>query len=176
MAKNPVFLICVLLLIGGICSSFYDPAVERIQTIYQSQIGVQERPAGSNWGADIKKYLAHTNVKSPAPWCAAFVRFCLDSAGVKTNISAYSPTAHNGKNIVYARGKFQKEMEPGDVFTIYYVAMKRIAHTGFVDRKLNNSIVETVEGNTNNALSREGYIVARKRRSFHTLYSITRWR
>jgi len=64
---------------------------------------------------------------------------------------------------------------PGDVFTIYYASLRRIGHTGFVNRKINNSIVETVEGNSNADGSREGYMVCKRKRSVHSLYSITRW-
>jgi hypothetical protein len=172
MAKNRVILITLLAIVIGVVSSFRTPTVSEV---YVSQIGVQEHPKGSNWGKEISKYLRHVKTYDPQPWCAAFVRFCLDSAGVKSTITAYSPTAHNSKNLVWFKMKWYKEPAPGDVFTIYFASMGRIAHTGFFDHKVNSSICETVEGNTNNDGSREGYIVCRRKRSLHSLYSITRW-
>lgn len=134
-----------------------------------------EKPLGSNWGYPVSKYLKSVHVTTPAPWCAAFVHFCLDSAGIKTPITAYSPSAQNLKNTIYINNKWYKEPESGDVFTIYFPSMGRIGHTGFIDRKINESVCETVEGNSNNAGSREGIGVFRRKRPVHTLHSITRW-
>ena len=177
MAKNLSISICILFLISGVFCSFQLPDLKpNLRNVYTSQIGVTERPVGSNWGPEVSKYLAHTNTRTPAPWCAAFVRFCLDSAGIKSNISAYSPTAQNKNDLVYYKIKLLKPIEAGDVFTIYFSAMGRIAHTGFVDRMVNSSIVETVEGNSNNLGGREGFGVFKRRRPIHALYSISRWR
>jgi hypothetical protein len=147
-----------------------------LESIVVSQVGKLESPLGSNWGKDVQHYLAHTNTRIPSPWCAAFVRFCLDSAGIKSTITAYSPSAHNAKNVVYARGQWLKEMETDDVFTIYFPSMHRIAHTGFAHRKVNNHICETIEGNSNAGGGREGVGVFRRQRPFNTLYTISRWR
>ncbi len=138
-------------------------------------MGKVEVSRGSNWGPDVKKYLASVNYKIPAPWCAAFVKYNFDQAGVKTPITAYSPTAHNSKNLVYYRGKLLKPLQAGDVFTIYFPSMGRIGHTGFAPRMINRSIVETYEGNSNDGGSREGYGSFKRKRSLHTLYSVTRW-
>ena len=119
--------------------------------------------------------LMSVNVKTPAAWCAAFVKKCLDIAGIKSTITAWSPTAHNKKNVVYFKGKWHQEFMPGDVFTIFYPSMKRIAHTGFGHRRNKGQIV-TMEGNTNNDGSRDGYGVFRRIRSINSIYSITRWR
>jgi hypothetical protein len=99
----------------------------------------------------------------------------LDSAGIKNNITAYSPTALNKKNLVYYKGQLLKPVQSGDVFTIFFPSMGRIAHTGFASRQINSAIVETVEGNSNNDGSRDGYGVFRRKRSLHTLYSLSRF-
>jgi hypothetical protein len=158
-----------------LCSAFFSFQTPILEQVYTSQLGVQEAPKGSNWGPEVKKYLAHVQTRSPAPWCAAFVRFCLDSAGIKSSITAYSPTAQNAKNLVWYRDKWIKAAQPGDVFTIFFPSMGRIAHTGFYHRTINPSICETVEGNTNTDGSREGYMVCKRKRSFHSLYSLSRW-
>lgn len=172
MAKNKITGIFILLFVIGVGVSFQPPTIEQV---YLSQVGVQEVPRGSNWGPQVGRYLKSVKVKVPAAWCAAFVHYGLDSAGHKNSITAWSPTAHNKNNVVYFRRTWFKEMQPGDVFTIYFVSMKRIAHTGFAHRRINSSIIETVEGNSNAGGSREGYMVARRKRPVNTLYSITRW-
>lgn len=173
MAKNSGITRLVLVLLCGMVLSFRPASLEAVVT---SQIGQVEKPLGSNWGQPVQTYLAHTHVGVPAAWCAAFVRYCLDSAGILSSINAYAPSAHNKNNIVYLRGKWYKPMEPDDVFTVYFPAMGRIAHTGFAHRKINSAICETVEGNSNNNGSREGVGVFKRKRSFHSLYSISRWR
>jgi hypothetical protein len=146
-----------------------------VTSIYRSQINVSEQPAGSNWGPEVSQYLAAVGVKSPAPWCAAFVKWCFDKASIRTTITAWSPTAHNAKNIIYAKGQQLKPPLPGDVFTLYYTNLRRIAHTGFFDGMTNTTIYKTVEGNTNKQGSREGTAVLVKYRSLKSTYSITRW-
>lgn len=84
-------------------------------------------------------------------------------------------SCENKKNMVFQKSKHLKEAKPGDVFTLYYAKLGRIGHTGFYDRPVNSSVFETVEGNTNMAGSREGDGVYRKKRSYHSTYSISRW-
>jgi len=45
--------------------------------------GVIEKPKGSNSGPRIDDYLKYAGVKSPKPWCAAFVHWCLGQNGIK---------------------------------------------------------------------------------------------
>lgn len=172
MAKNIRFIVLVLLLYGTLYSSAQSTD---LRSIYISQIGVREA-TGKNDGKDVEKYLRSTGLGKGYAWCAAFVHWCLDQAKIPNTINAYSPTAHNPKNIVWFKHRFEKDIQAGDVFTLWYAKLGRIAHTGFVDRRINSSIYESVEGNTNEAGSREGDGVYKKRRSFKATYSITRWK
>lgn len=139
---------------------------------YNKQIGIREA-TGKNDGPEIKLWLASVGLKQGNPYCAAFVHYGLNISGVKNNISGYSPTAFDRKKAVWFQNKFLEEPEPGDVFTLYFPSKKRIAHTGFFDHKVNSTIYETVEANTNDQLSREGDGVYRKKRSFKSTYAIT---
>jgi hypothetical protein len=149
-------------------------AALKVQKVYISQIGVREL-TGHNDGIQVVNYLHNAGASQGDPWCAAFVRWCFDQAGVKTTINAYSPTAYNISNPVMKQNRFIIEPKPGDVFCLYFPKMKRIAHTGFFDRRINSTVYESVEGNTNQAGSREGDGVYRKRRSFNATYVISRW-
>src|SRR5690606_41217094 len=62
----------------------------------------------------------------------------------------------------------------GDVFGIYFTSVERIAHAGFVD-EWGDKYVVTVEGNTNEAGSREGDGVYRKRRLISSIYRVASW-
>lgn len=172
MAKN--FLCVIYFVIFCICNTNCLSQVS-ISDLYRSQIGIRESPPNSNWGPDVKKYLKSVKVFAPAPWCSAFVKWNLDSAKIPNTLTAWSPTAHNSKNIVLFKGRFYKKPQPGDVFTLYFPRLKRIAHTGFYDYTVNATVYSTVEGNTNEQGSREGDGVMRRYRSFNATYSISRW-
>ena len=131
--------------------------------------------SGHNDGIDVEKYLKSVKSVKGNSWCAAFVHWCLESAGIANTINAWSPSAQNVKHFIYKARSFLEEPKQGDVFTLYYVKLKRIGHTGFYHQRINNTVYESVEGNTNKAGSREGDGVYRKYRSFNATYSISRW-
>jgi hypothetical protein len=172
--KNFKILIVSLITVMALSVGYASPP-KTVKEVYDSQIGVREQPAGSNWGTPVKMYLAAVQVKVPAAWCAAFVKWSFDQAQVNTTITAWSPTAHNKKNVLYEKGQLFTEPRSGDVFTLYFIKLKRIAHTGFYDRRVNNKVYRSVEGNTNEAGSREGDGVYIKYRSYRATHSITRW-
>lgn len=151
-----------------------------IEARYLKEVGVKEL-TNNNDGKRVEEYLASTGLGKGFSWCSAFVKWILNSCGVATNITAWSPTAHNSNNVIYNKGKWHKNPKPGDVFTLYSQSKKRIFHTGFFHR-LNDKIVTTVEGNTSgqgvvsgSVLDVNGNGVYMKKRSIHTIYSITRW-
>lgn len=145
-----------------------------LQDIYNSQVGVREL-TGRNDGKEVEMYLWSTHQTVGASWCASFVHWCLDSAKIKNTITAWSPTAHNSKNIIWFGTVFKKDPQVGDVFTLYSPALRRIHHTGFFDKRINETVYQTVEGNTNSGGSVNGDGVYRRKRSFNATYSITRW-
>jgi hypothetical protein len=145
-----------------------------LRSTYTSELGVREA-TGKNDGVRVEMYLKNAGVSKGAPWCAAFVKWCLDKAQIKNNITAWSPTTHNKNNVVYFQKIFLKKPDYGDVFTVYFISMKRIGHTGFYDGDAGNGMFYTVEGNSNDNGSRDGIGVFRLKRRYHAIYSITRW-
>lgn len=145
-----------------------------IAETYTSQIGVREA-TGRNDGKQVEQYLKSVGLGKGYAWCSAFVRWCFDKCGIKTTINAMALSTHSSKRLVYFKGKFIKEPQAGDVFTLYYPKLKRIGHTGFFDKQINSKIYRSVEGNTNAAGSREGDGVYIKYRSYNSTYSINRW-
>lgn len=144
----------------------------RLQTLYNSQIGIREA-TGNNDGKEVEEFLASVGLKKGNPYCAAFVHYDLNKVGVKNSITGYSPTAFNLKKAVWFQNKLIREPRPGDVITLYFPSKGRIAHTGFYDRRINSIVLESVEANTNVEGSREGDGVYRKKRSFKATYGIT---
>ncbi|MEN9447125.1 MAG: hypothetical protein RJA25_415 [Bacteroidota bacterium] len=145
-----------------------------ITDTYLSQVGVREA-TGKNDGKEVEQYLKSVGLGKGYAWCAAFVKWSLEQCGIKTDINAMALSAHRKERLVFFKGQKIKEPQPGDVFTLYYPSLKRIGHTGFFHQQVNSAVFKTVEGNTNQAGSREGDGVYIKYRSYNATYSINRW-
>ncbi len=150
------------------------PVKMSLREIYTSQIGVREA-TGRNDGQEVEMYLQTVGLGKGFSWCSAFVAWSLNEAEIPHKINAWSPTAENKNNFIFRNKKFVDEPAPGDVFTIWYNKLNRIGHTGFYHDNQNDFIIVTVEGNTNEAGSREGDGVYKKYRSLKTIHSISRW-
>lgn len=151
--------------------------------IYTAETGVREQ-SGKNDGERVETYLAYVGLKKGNPWCAAFVCWSLGQAGIRNPRSGWSPDLFPLGKVCWQRsGSLRLKRVPeqqarqprrGDVFGIYFPEKRRIAHVGFVDA-WDGKYVITVEGNTNEAGSREGDGVYRKRRLIKSVYQVARW-
>lgn len=152
------------------------PLPPRINEVYNSYVGVKEA-TGNNDGLEVERFLKNVGLGKGFPWCAAFVKTCLLEAGVTeaSRINGMALSCENKSKLVYSARRFAGSPRQGDVFTLWYANLNRIGHTGFFDRRINSTIYESVEGNTNGAGSREGDGVYRKKRSFNATHSISRW-
>ena len=170
-----------------------------IQRIYTAELGVKEK-TGKNDGPRVEQYLRQVGLKRGDPWCAAFVCWVFDQAGVANPRTGWSPGlfpkgkliwerkevvggrvagekvagAVAGEKVAVGRKAVKSLPQRGDVFGIWFPEKNRIAHAGFVDR-WDKSWLITVEGNTNEAGSREGDGVLRKRRLVRSVYQVVKW-
>jgi hypothetical protein len=137
-------------------------------------LGIREA-SGRNDGTAVEDYLRSVRMPKGQPWCAAFVCWCLSQCGIENPQNAYAPTLLRNRYLVYQRGiATNYSFQPGDVFGLFYTNLNRIGHVGFIDSQ-NERFFITVEGNTNQAGSREGDGVYRKRRPKKTIYKISRY-
>lgn len=176
MAKSIYFTFSLLLI--TVFSGFAQQSVLstklKLLSVYQSQIGIREL-TGKNDGKSVEGYLKYVGLKKGFPWCAAFTCWSFGQAGIKNPGSAWSPDMFPDSSVIYAKGaKGNITPDAGDVFGIYFPEKKRIAHVGFI-HKWGSSEVITVEGNTNQAGSREGDGVYRKRRLAGQISKVSRW-
>lgn len=125
-----------------------------------TQLGVSEKPRGSNDGPEVRQYLASVKLGAGFPWCMAFVYWC--TAQVCRDLQQTNPLLMTGgvmrqwnerPSLRVARPR------PGDVFVMDYG--KGVGHTGLVE-KVDGANIHTIEGNTNDEGSREGYEVCRR--------------
>lgn len=174
MAKNYYILIALLLLsfLPGIAQQ--NNIRLKVRLTYVSQIGIREL-TGRNDGKAVETYLKYCNLSKGNPWCAAFICWCLGQNNIKNPRSGYCPDLFSSQTTVWKRNKKNIQSPlPADVFGLYFPEKKRIAHVGFIE-KWGTKTITTVEGNTNQAGSREGDGVYRKIRLTRQIYTVTRF-
>lgn len=174
-----IFIALSLLFLSFTCPDCKLTKQECIIDKASKEVGVREQ-GGNNKGERVATYLASVNVYTPSPWCAAFVHFIMNECKVPNKVTAWSPSATASNRIYDRRYPSNNKITPqsGDVFTLYYPNLKRIGHTGFIT-SWNDKWVETIEGNTSEADTRETSTgrdgVFRKKRLRKTIYQVSRY-
>ena len=132
-----------------------------LQTAIEQE-GVAEKPHGSNDGPEVRKYLKSVGLGPGNPWCMAFVYHCVAQACAKLEVA--NPLVKTGhvmtqwnRTGLRKLPKTSSGVKPGDIFVMSFG--NGTGHTGFVV-SIGNGVVNTIEGNTNDDGSREGYEVA----------------
>lgn len=124
-----------------------------------SQIGVHEQPIGSNWGQDVQKYLNSVGLNTPNSWCMAFVYWCCKEADPNTPLVKTAGVLSQWQKID-PKYKHKFPMET-DIFIQDHGY--GLGHCGFIE-SIEGDILHTIEGNSNNDGSRNGYAVVRNKR------------
>lgn len=136
-----------------------------------TQLGVMEEPPGSNKGPMVDQYLASVGLPPGLFWCAAFVYWCFDKAATKTGKkNTLVKTGHvmthwnktTGKKITTLEAVNKPSLiKPGHIFMMNTGGSS--GHTGIIE-KVDGGFIHTIEGNSNNAGSRNGIGVFRLQR------------
>lgn len=114
-------------------------------------------------------------MKKGNPWCAAYVSWSFQQDCVPNPKSAWAPDYFPLDKIIWDRRKdLKQEVKAGDVFGIYFPNKGRIAHVGFI-LEWGNKTITTIEGNTNEAGSREGDGVYKKFRLKSQIFQVSSW-
>lgn len=184
MAKNIIVLfICFpLFLVGnpnisGDCDHGRVDKRECVLESARSYIGVREL-TGKNDGIEVEYFLSTVNLGKGFAWCGAFAYAqlieCIEVIG-KPSSFAWVPSWDQLARRVYDNkiGNWDK-VRPADLFLLYYANLGRVGHIGFIEEVKEGSII-TIEGNTNDAMSREGDGVYRKIRPKRTIYRAVNW-
>lgn len=131
---------------------------------------VGKREIGRNAGEFVAAVLKAVGLGTGYPWCAAFVRYCLDRSGCKgvgprkgaaAVITWHRWALENGRQIP------MMQAGRGDLF--YWLNKDGTGHIGWVVECYKSAggvgyAIDTIEGNTNASGSREGDGVYRKTR------------
>lgn len=139
-----------------------------------SQIGVTERPIGSNRGPQVDEYIRSTGL-DPAqgdfPWCVCFLYWVFREAANAQKIKIIMPRTSGvhalwdkgrgvANEVVTAGAAKPSAIRPGMIFMMDTGGGK--GHAGLVEAVEGDRLV-TIEGNTNDGGSRDGYGVFRRR-------------
>jgi hypothetical protein len=124
----------------------------RMVQIARNEIGQSEQPPGSNESARIADYRSATQgAVAGAPWCAYFVSWVANQAGVPLGDQGqgfgsvdqlYAWAQRTGRAYTAASGQPQ----PGDLVVFH-------EHVGMVESVLPNGQIRTIEGNSSDQVA-----------------------
>jgi hypothetical protein len=150
----------------------------KLLSVALKEVGVKEKPLGSNRGPRVDKYQASTELqqKDWGAWCAAFVCWCMREAMTATGVK------YSFKRMTTAAVRFMRawslrqdasthtldnpgmDIIPGDILIYGF------SHTGIAKTKpASNGAYIAVEGNTNDDGGREGIEVAERPRHINSV-------
>ena len=125
-----------------------------LAAILEKEVGVREDPIGSNDGIRVREYLRSAGILEPSPWCAAFVHWGCQKAGIE-GYGAWTPS--------WVKPSLEIEDPCRDAWgLVFYPKIGRFGHIFVVTQVFDNGMIETIEGNTNTDGSREGTGVFRR--------------
>lgn len=147
---------------------------EKALQVAQTQVGVSEVPKNSNDGPEVRQYLKSIGLNAGYAWCMAFVYWCTENAAKQLAIK--NPLIKTGgvlrqwnETTLKKLLPTSKEIKPGDIFIMEF--KKGTGHTGFI-LSISGNTAKTIEGNTNDDGSREGYEVAIRERKLSSFKGI----
>lgn len=146
-----------------------------------AEVGVKEA-TGNNDGSRVEEYLASVKLGKGYPWCAAFVHWSHRQCGIVLEPAReFAAAARFDAQPVWRPSGWSPETDPytpisedGDVGTIWSQSLGRISHC-FIITDEEKDYLTTDEGNTNAEGSREGNVVAKRKRLKKSIHSVCRW-
>jgi hypothetical protein len=140
--------------------------INTVLRIAAAEIGTVEH--GKNTGKRVKEYQAATWLDGTGwAWCAAFVDFCIMKAGEEVALPFKRPRTAGAWDLArWAREEGLKVIDDPKAIKRGMVLCYEFSHTGFAETDSDSAgNFKAIEGNTNEAGSREGDGVFRKTRN-----------
>ncbi len=137
-----------------------------------SQIGVKESPSGSNKVKYWDYYKQHCGKNyNGSPWCAAFVTWCMSEVGAWKFTSDEGRFRYCPSLVSWAKSNGQwvdrsKGAKAGDI--VLFGNGSRACHVGIVEKVINSTTLQTIEGNTSTTSNDNGGSVMRRTRAYGT--------
>ena len=147
---------------------------EELAAIARTQLGTEEDAAHTNKGAAIKKYQDETELSGTQgwPWCAAYVDWCVHRFIEKhPELKLKRPTAAAAFGLIdWGRANNCLVFTPSDTHhapAVGDIVVFEFSHCGIVSAapsKVKGYDFDSIEGNTNDDGSRDGYEVCERHR------------
>jgi len=130
---------------------------------------IKVREVGANRGFWVERFLKAVGLGPGYSWCAAFVYFCLIMAGVpRKNLPGHPASVLGWYEWAITNGRLITDLNSAKIAraSLFFWIDGFHGHIGwFVRWLIPGALFETLEGNTNQAGSREGDGAYRKRRT-----------
>lgn len=155
----------------------------KVISIAKGELGITESAGHNNSGVRVNEYHwigSCEQVKTGSPWCQYFMNWLLKQLEhpYKWTCSGYTPDCVNfavKKGIGYKSAK-KGQIEVGDFGYIYSPSRNNARHVFIIiGIDLVKGIVTTIEGNTNNDGSAEGFGVFKRSRPLSQVWAVAKW-
>lgn len=138
----------------------------KIVEIARSQIGITEKKNPEK----VLEYLKTVGLNRRASWCAAFVRWCMDKAGVNFPVRSAMAQAYRTKKSIDARKVLRREVEiPTGSLAIHAKGRTGFGHIGITSKPWRGAYGQTIDGNTSSQSLGAGGCVEEKTRKIAPL-------
>lgn len=156
-----------------------EPQAEQIIKRAAWDLNLREMPWGSNNGGRLREVLKETEFKPGDPWCMYWVvAVMIDVFKGKNNLPQsvlYTGSCQAAAEHAAELNKLSRSAATGCIFVLMNTA-GHFHHAGFVTAvDVYNGIIHTIEGNTNDNGSTEGYGVFYHKRNMSPLIRYIIW-
>jgi hypothetical protein len=150
------------------------PEVRLVLDAAEADLLVREH-GGDNRGWEVEAILEAAGGKPGDPWCAALVYWIGTHALPGRWPLPRTTSCHELGEYARRRGMLVTQPGPGDVALLWSGEKGRFHHTGFVTAALPGGRYASIEGNTNEDGSANGYATLRKERVVYPRDRFVRW-
>ena len=132
---------------------------QKLIEVAASQLGIYEDYSGwTKYGQWYQDNVVYTAGFANAHWCAMFVSWCANQAGISSDIIKPYASCAIGESDAAAKGVWHPKSsgyipKPGDI-----IFFTNTSHTGIVER-YENGVVYTIEGNFDDCVSRASHSI-----------------
>jgi len=128
--------------------------VQSVRAIEEGELGTAERP-GNNVKYNTAYYGHPVHDGTPAgvtyAWCVVFQWWCFQKAGIPTSVFPKANNVFAVRDWFKRKTRFYHTPMTGDLVIFAE------SHIGFVEKLLEGNRIQTIEGNTGNAVRRHTY-------------------
>jgi hypothetical protein len=149
---------------------------ERLIQVALKEVGTKESPPDSNKVKYNDWVYNRDGVQgSQYPWCAAFVSWCFNEAGIplpRIDVVKGYVGCNFAVNNAAKWGKIVSEPKSGDIVFFDWNGDGKFDHTGIFVKDLTNGLFQSIEGNTSPANDSNGGEVMVRQRKFKNVVFI----